>query len=166
MKIFERGQIKDTIELIGMVAVILSLLLVAYEVRQSNRIAQATTTYEIGRDVNQFNELGYTDSGFAELLVKLQDPDFKPSKVEKLQSRLLAHRFINVWTVQENAHRNGLLTDAQFEATKADVITVSEAFPYLNRHWPQVFRRQPTLKSSVVLEPLFAFAADNKSPAR
>lgn len=44
-----KQSVKDTIELIGIVAVVASLLLVAYEVRQSNRIAQATVTvtYEI-----------------------------------------------------------------------------------------------------------------------
>ena len=84
MKSNNRKDIKDTVELVGIIAVVLSLLLVAYEVRQSNRIAQATTTYEIGRDVNQFNELGYSDPEFAALLVNLRDPEFKPSKVEAI----------------------------------------------------------------------------------
>ena len=137
-----------------MAAVVLSLLLVAYEVRQSNRIAQATTTYEIGRDVNQFNELGYSDPQFAEFLVKLRDSDFKPSNVEAMQIRLLAHRFINLWTTQERAHLNGLLTDAQFAATQADVITVMKAFPVLNEQWRYVLRDQPGLKDSVVLQPI------------
>ena len=130
----------------------MSLLLVAYEVRQSNRIAQATTTYEIGRDVNQFNELGYSDPEFAELLVKLRDADFKPSNVEAMQVRLLANRFLNLWTIQEKAHRNGLLSDAQFAMTKADVVTVMEAFPALNKHWENVLRDQPGLYDYVVLE--------------
>ncbi|MEO0853597.1 MAG: hypothetical protein AAFY15_08855, partial [Cyanobacteria bacterium J06648_11] len=75
-----------------MIAVVVSLLLLAYEVRQSNRIAQATTTYEISRDVNQFNELGYSNPQFAALLLNLGNPDFEPTGVEALQIRLLAHR--------------------------------------------------------------------------
>lgn len=132
----------------------ISLLLVAYEVRQSNRIAQATTTYEIGRDVNQFNELGYSNPEFAELLVKLRNTNFRPTDVEAMQIRLLANRFMNLWTIQEKAYRNGLLTDAQFAATQADVITVMEAFPVLNEHWAYVLRDQPGLKESAVLEPI------------
>lgn len=149
-----RKAIRDTVELVGILAVVLSLLLVAYEVRQSNRIAQATTTYEIGRDVNQFNELGYSDPEFAALLVKLRDPEFKPTNVEAMQVRLLANRFVNIWTIQEKAYRNGLLSDAQFVMTKADVITVMGAFPALIKYWEDVLRDQPTLNDYIVLEPI------------
>lgn len=151
---------RDTAELIGLVAVVLSLLLVAYEVRQSNRIAQATTTYEISRDVNSFNELGYASSEFAELLVGLAKQGFEPTEVQALQSRLLAHRFINIWTVQEKAYRNGLLTDAQFEATKNDVLTVMNAFPGLRRNWDSVFEAQPVLMDHEVLAPLLEVNQD------
>lgn len=145
---------KDTLELVGLVALVLSLLLVAYEVRQSNRIAQATTTYEIGRDVNSFNELGYSSSEFAELLVGLTKADFEPTEIQALQSRLLAHRFINIWTVQEKAYRNGLLTKEQFEATKNDVLTVMNAFPGLRDNWDAVFATQPVMMDHEVLAPL------------
>ncbi|MCG8369644.1 MAG: hypothetical protein MJA32_03910 [Proteobacteria bacterium] len=154
MKTNNRKTIRDTVELVGIIAVVLSLLLVAYEVRQSNRIAQATTTYEIGRDVNQFNELGYSDPEFAALLVKLRDPDFKPSKVEAMQVRLLANRFVNLWTIQEKAYRNGLLSDVQFAMTKADVVTVMGAFPALIEHWGFVLRDQPRLTEYIVLKPI------------
>ncbi|MEO1078715.1 MAG: hypothetical protein AAFY29_04100 [Pseudomonadota bacterium] len=146
--------VKDTIELIGIAAVVLSLLLVAYEVRQSNRIAQATTTYEIGRDINQFNELGYSDPEFAELLLKLRDEQFEPSGLEVLQINLLARRFINIWTTQETAYANGLLTEVQFAATQVDVVTIMQTFPVLNRYWESAFHDQPALKSSAVLQPI------------
>ena len=149
-----RKTIRDTVELVGIIAVVLSLLLVAYEVRQSNRIAQATTTYEIGRDVNQFNELGYADPEFAALLVKLRDPEFKPSNVEAMQVRLLANRFVNLWPIQEKAYRNGLLSDAQFAMTKGDVVTVIGAFPALIEYWGYVLRDEPRLAEYIVLEPI------------
>ena len=146
--------VREIIELVGIVAVVLSLLLVAYEVRQSNRIAQATTTYEIGRDVNLFNELGYSDPEFAELLVKLRDPEFKPSAIEGMRVRLLANRFVNLWAIQEKAYQNGLLSDAQFTMTQTDVVTVMSAFPALMKSWEDVFRDQPRLNEYVVLEPI------------
>ena len=151
---------RGTAELIGLVAVVLSLLLVAYEVRQSNRIAQATTTYEIGRDVNSFNELGYSSGEFAELLVGLTKNDFQPTEIQALQARLLAHRFINIWTVQETAYRNGLLTDEQFEATKTDVQTVMNAFPGLREDWDSVFEAQPQMVNQEVLKPLLGANSD------
>ncbi|MEM9384856.1 MAG: hypothetical protein AAGA68_07325 [Pseudomonadota bacterium] len=67
------------------------LLLLACEIRQPNRIAQATT-YEIARDVNLFNELGYSDPAFAEFLVDVRKPDFKATPVQAMRRRLLEHR--------------------------------------------------------------------------
>lgn len=157
----KRELIRNTIEIVGIVAVVLSLLLVAYEVRQSNRIAQATTTYEIGRDVNQFNELGYSDPKFAALLLELRDPDFKPTNIESMQVRLLANRFLNLWTIQEKAHQNGLLSDQQFVMTQADVVTVMNAFPALIGSWKNVLRDQPELKKHTVLAPIVKAVAED-----
>lgn len=148
------NRIREYLELIGLIAVVLSLLLVAYEVRQSNRIAQATTTYEVARDVNLFNELGYSDTEFAKLLLQLTNEDNEYSEVQALQARLLAHRFVNIWTVQEKAYQNGLISDEQFELTKTDVLTVMNAFPGLASHWRAVFEAQPRLRDSEVLQPL------------
>ena len=147
-------KIRETIELIGIVAVVLSLLLVAYEVRQSNRIAQATTTYEIARDINQFNELGYSDPEFALLLDNLRDESFEPTPVEYLQIRLLANRFVNVWVTQEFAYENGLLSEDQIALTKLDVVTVTNAFPGLIEPLRDVIDARPGSSDSDVLEPL------------
>ena len=156
MNASRREAIRDTIEMVGILAVVLSLLLVAYEVRQSNRIAQATTTYEIGRDVNQFNERAYSDPEFAAFLVKLRDPGFQPSPVEAMRVRMLANRFLNLWATQEKAYRNGLFSKQQFAMTEADVITVKNAFPALIKPWKKVLIDQPELKEYTVLQPIVA----------
>lgn len=147
-------RIKTWIEVSGFIAIIVSLLLVAYEVRQSNRIAHATITYELGRDVNDFNQLGYSDQAFANLLLLLSSEQSEYSDVQRLQIRLLANRFVNLWTVQEEAFRNGLFTREQIEVTKRDVVTVMTAFPGLHSPWKDVLESQPSLKQSDVLEPL------------
>ena len=154
MKLLKKDSLKETFELVGIFAVVVSLLIVAYEVRQSNRIAQATTTYEIGRDVNEFNIMGYTDPQFAEFLLSLADEDAERSAVQNLQIRLLATRFLNLWTVQEKAYQNGLLTEAQFEMTKADVHTVMNAFPVLVNHWAWVLKEQPGLEEFETMAPI------------
>ena len=49
------------VEIAGFLAVITSLLFVAYEIRQSNRIALGTTAYEIQRNWISINDLVATD---------------------------------------------------------------------------------------------------------
>ena len=70
---------RQVIEILGLSEIVFSLLLVGYQIQQANRIADATTLYEIVRDVNQFNEIGMTDPTFAALLVKLESAEFSPT---------------------------------------------------------------------------------------
>ena len=145
---------KQLRELIGLAAVVLSLLLVAFEIRQANRIAQATATYEIVRDINQFNDMGITDPVFADLLVRLKDEDFIPSEIQKKQAQLLSYRFLNVWTTQEMAYRNGLFTEDQFSLTRSDVLTVMNDYPALLPYWTVALSGQPDFAAYEALQPI------------
>ena len=91
-----RSFARNIAEGIGLVALVLSLLVVAYEVRQSNRIAQSTITYEIGRDINEFNTLAYSDPEFAKFLIELRDTEKSPNDEDWLRRHLLAIRFLNI----------------------------------------------------------------------
>ena len=91
---------RQIVEAIGLAAVVVSMLLVAYQIQQANQIAQATTVYEIVRDINEFNKLGMTDPQFADFLVKLGRAEFTPSEGEAKQAQLLAYRFLIIWIVQ------------------------------------------------------------------
>ena len=145
---------RQVIEIVGLSAIVCSLLLVGYQIQQANRIAEAITTYEIVRDVNQFNEIGMTDPTFAALLVRLGSEEFAPTAEEAKQAQLLAYRFLNVWISQEIAHRNGLLTEDQLSITKNDVITVIKDYPALLPYWSSAMDSQPDFAAYVVLQPL------------
>lgn len=101
----EKNRVRHIVEITGLIAVVVSVLLVAYQIQQANQIAQATTIYEIVRDVNEFNHLGVVDPQFADFLVQLGKEDFTPSEREARQAQLLAYRFLNIWIVQETAYR-------------------------------------------------------------
>ena len=152
MKLPER--VRQIIEATGLSAVVVSLLLVAYQIRQANQIAQATTTYEIVRDINQFNDMGITDPVFADLLVQLGKEDFAPSETQTRQAQLLAYRFLNAWVTQEIAFRNGLFTEGQFSLTKNDVVTVMDDYPALLPYWRAAMRNQPEFANYDAMQPL------------
>ena len=64
------------IEIVGIMTVVLSLLFVAYEIRQSNAIAIGTTSYELSRNWMSSNELIITNPELRSLVVKLTDKDY------------------------------------------------------------------------------------------
>ena len=147
-------RLRTAIEVIGVMAVVGSLLLVAYQIQQANRIAQATTLYEIVRDINEFNDMGASDPAFAGLLVELADPQGALSEVQAQQAQLLAFRFLNIWITQEIAFRNGLFTEDQFELTKADVTSVLSDYPKLRPFIATGMSAQPGFADYEVLRVL------------
>ncbi len=145
---------RHIVESIGLTAVVVSVLLVAYQIQQANQIAQATTVYEIVRDINEFNHLGMVDPQFADFLVQLSKEDFTPSEREATQAQLLAYRFLNIWVVQETAYRNGLFSENDISLTKGDVLTVMNDYPALLSFWMVALKAQPAYSNFEVLQPL------------
>ena len=145
---------RQVIEISGVSAIVFSLLLVGYQIQQANRIAEATTTYEIVRDVNHFNEIGMTDPTFAALLVKLGNKEFSPTAQEAKQAQLLAYRFLNIWIAQEEIYRSGLSTENQLSITKNDVIATLKVHPALLPYWSEAMKSQPGFADYTVLQPL------------
>ncbi|MDE0755845.1 MAG: hypothetical protein OSB26_14465 [Woeseiaceae bacterium] len=86
---------RKIVEIVGFLAVIASLLFVAYEIRQSNRIALGTTAYEIQRNWISINDAIATDEELAALLIKLGDENAELSALEQVQSAAYGRRFIN-----------------------------------------------------------------------
>ena len=109
-------------ELIGLTAVVLSLLFVAYEINQSNRIAKGTTSFELSRNWMELNKFTVTAPGMLELRIKWQDKDFVAENDAELQkSMAYAKMLINAWTALEEAHENGLASDGYLQIAKDDV---------------------------------------------
>jgi hypothetical protein len=141
-------------EVIGLAAVVGSLLLVSFQIQQANRIAQATTLYEIVRDINEFNDMVLGDSAFVDLLITLSDEQNDLSETELRQAQALADRFLNIWVIQETAHRNGLFTDDQLEITKTSVLNAMDEYPGLRPFLSETMRVQPEFSEYEVLQPL------------
>ena len=114
---------RTIVEIVGFLAVIASLLFVAYEIRQSNRIALGTTPYEIQRNWISINDAIATDEELAALLIKLGDESAELSALEQVQSAAYGRRFINTWISLQEAYDNGLVSDAVYQIAIDDVLT-------------------------------------------
>ena len=122
---------RKIVEIVGFLAVIASLLFVAYEIRQSNRIALGTTAYEIQRNWISINDAIATDEELAALLIKLGDENAELSALEQVQSAAYGRRFINTWIAVQEAYDNGLVSDAVYQIAIDDVRNVLSRRPKL-----------------------------------
>ena len=115
------------IEMLGGLAIIASLLFVAYEIRQSNRIAVGTTSYEIQRNWMAINDLLATDEELGAVVIKLFDDDIELSPAERFQADAYVRRFINTWAAIEDAYDNGLVSDALYQMAIDEVHSFSRS---------------------------------------
>jgi len=120
------------IESVGIMTVVLSLLFVAYEIRQSNEIAIGTTVHELNRNWMSINELIITSPELLSLLVEIADKNYVPKDERELQRSLAyARRLLNHWVSVEEAYRNSIVSDAYYSMTAEDVIKVINNRPGL-----------------------------------
>ena len=141
------GGRKSSLEIIGVIAVVASLLFLAYEIRQSNQIARSTITFELGNNVSELNEIVWTNPEVAALHVRASDPRYVPTQVESEMLRAEARRFMNVWGTVEIAYRNGHQTRAQFDILLDDVEDVLERLPAAHPIWKRELQKYPDLES-------------------
>ena len=145
------------IEYLGHAAIVLSLVFVAFEIRQSNRIAVGTTSYEIQRNYMTLNELIISsDEMLSKLLVKLQTPDASTelSPEESVKAAALARRFLNMWISIEVAHENGLIPEPIYMSGLEDARNVVRNIPGLTPYFRESFAARPHYTDYQILNPI------------
>ncbi len=115
--------------LLANTGVLVGIIFLALEIRQSNRIAIASTEINIREQFKTINELVLANDTVAVLLVKAKDTssEFSDVEMEKLYSYLYAH--MNTWMGLEVAYDNGMLTRETFDAALDDVRGVLGEYP-------------------------------------
>jgi hypothetical protein len=141
------------VEVVGFGAVIVSLLFVAYEIRQANQIAVGTTTIEIYRNWMTINELIYTDEKLAALIYKLRDDTAELSNIERIQADAYARRHANGWVALEIAYENDLVTETLYQAGIKEVQIIISTSPGIRESLKR-FATQHDLSQYEILAPL------------
>ena len=114
---------RQFLEAIGVCAVIISLLFVAFEIRQANRIAVATAEIEINGMAAELNDLRINNEQLRSIRNKIWSNDgrFEPTEDESELYYAYIARSFNLFLSREAAHRNGLLTDESMNRTYNDL---------------------------------------------
>ena len=105
---------KQLLETAGVVTVVLSLIFVALEIQQNNKISNATLEYELRRDYAELNELRLEDNQFLEFIVKMEDPRYEMSVLEQERAESLVRRIGNTWNATHKAYSLDLLSDDSY----------------------------------------------------
>ena len=136
---------KQIFEFVGFMAVVLSVLFLAYELGQSNQIARTVTRIELANNYAALNESIYTNPEVAELLAKSKTgTDFQPTPSEIQQLSALAIRFNNIWQSVEIAYLNGQYSEVDFQGAMEDARNATIRYPGLMPYWVNFIESHPT----------------------
>jgi hypothetical protein len=108
---------------------LVGIIFLAVEVRQSNRIAIATTEISVRDQYRTNNELVLVNDAVAELLVKAADANAEFSAVETEKLYAYLYVYLNTWMAIEIAYENGMLPRATFDLALDDVRFVLQYYP-------------------------------------
>lgn len=121
---------------VGIFVLLGSLIFLAMEINQSNKIAIASIQYNILSDYNEFHRQVLADPEVAEFISKLKETsDAAFSPAEEVRAHSFVTHFINLWYVIQTAHDNGQLTDETFQAYLEDARHSMLRYPRAVRYY-------------------------------
>ena len=101
---------KRLFETAGVISVVLSLLFVAYQIQQANRIALAEAEADLRSSVRELNLTIAESSELSRIAVKARDNPSDLTPVEEYQLRYMASSHFSILTQANQAFENGLLS--------------------------------------------------------
>ncbi|MDH4124820.1 MAG: hypothetical protein OEW64_07255 [Gammaproteobacteria bacterium] len=156
---------RELLEIVGVVSIVAALLLLAAEVRQSNRIAAAQTAMHIAIAYDALHLERASNPEFAKLFPKLEAPEAHlTTATETSQIRGIArHYFSILWAVQ-SAYDNGLLGRETLEAYVSGLAHTLDTWPGIRPYYVEMFQGMTSVQDAEVYAPIAAYIAqqDNK----
>ena len=143
-------------EFFGAIAVVVTLGYLAFQVRQNTRSSYVTRSAAVTNRLGEIQEAIVCDSDLSALMVKCRDAELTGlTPVEEERVRGIADMYIKVFGPVNTAYRNAEMTDAYFDAFRAEFQRIVETYPALKS------RMRLTLKHfDMKLFPLFEPALD------
>jgi hypothetical protein len=115
-------------EILGAVAVFLSLIYLAVQIRGSTKQSRAAMVQAIASDFAQTHDPYLLNSELAEIVVKLGDNEtLSPTEQRQWESSL--NRALNVYLAVQHAYDEGQLNEGYYQTICQDVERVAEQFP-------------------------------------
>jgi len=110
-----RSNWKDTAELIGVAAIVLGLVLVAYELRQNTLMMRAQTRDSLTEKQMMFSGWIGTNEYAAQIGFKGSRGELEPGTPDYLAYRFLIHGILREWENSFYQYEQGLFEESEFE---------------------------------------------------
>jgi len=162
----KRDHWREIVEIVGVVSIVAALLLVAWEIREANRIAVAQTRLQLAAGLNQINRVRATTPDFAKLFPKLSAPsNHLVTATEDAQFMGFARHLVGLYASAQAASDSSLLDAADLDAYRQELAATIERYPGLQRYLLRILEKSPELRTMRVFGPLVELAARQEAEA-
>ncbi len=124
-------------EILGAIAVLVTLLYLAAQIRQNSEFVKAATYHSTMRARNEFNFAIATTPELSALLIRARDKSITLDADERERFNSLMWGFFNLFEDSVVQHDNGLLTPESWEVTRwaiADMLKSSGVRDWVSRN--------------------------------
>lgn len=142
---------REVVEIVAAVSIVAALLLIAWEVRQSNRIAAATVELELASAALWQQRL--SDPALAQLFAKLEAPDehlitaTDTSRIDAL-ARAICDRYASV----QLAYDRGIIGEPAYAAYRDEFVDLNRRWPGLNAALDDTRRSNARYRQADILQ--------------
>ena len=135
-------------EILGAVAVLLTLLYLAAQIRQANKMAHFETTREIMAQFNACNQLIATNEAIREILLK--EGELSAGEAEQLYSYV--DMYCNAWGTTQMAFDQGLVDQALWAGAVKDVEVQMKRWPRMRQPAKRWLSNYPDLGDAQIFK--------------
>ena len=136
-------------EIVGAVAVLITLVYLAAQIKQSNDLARFSASKELMNQFNGLNRLVTTDATLRQTLMKTADL----SDEEREQVYNFAMMYCNVWYSMQAAYDNGQIDRELYAAGCKDVQVELDRWPAFRAAVAQWLKNYPEVASHEIFKP-------------
>ena len=152
---------RELVEIVGVVGIVASLILVASELRESNRIAAAQAELQINEQYNLSNIARVSNPDVAKLFPKLEAPEAHlTTATDASQIRAIAWQRINILRSVHSAFENGLISRKVRDAHIADFAYTIEKWPGIRSHYVDIYENLDSIQGVEEYAPIADYIAE------
>ena len=145
-------QLNKTLTLVANVGVIVGIVFLVLEIRQSNQIALATNELAIRESYGSSNELVAGNPVFAQILYNARDPGAELTGAEKEMAEYFVGRLFNTWVGSERAYDLELASRATLDLALDDLRWTFETYPAIRYLFREAHETYPSSHDTEVYQ--------------
>jgi hypothetical protein len=155
---------RELLEIVGVVGIVAAMILVASELRESNRIAIAQAEIQIEMQINEqhdtLNLARAADPNVAKLFAKMEAPEAHLiTATEASQIRGIAlHGIDNMWSVHI-AFENGMISRETRDGYIVDFAYAMEVWPGIRPHYVDIYNNLSSIQGVKEYAPITNYIA-------